>query len=95
MMATIMQMGYKLAPQILGMVLGGGGGGGGGGGLADLAAAFLGGGGGAAKPAAVNTKVSTTTADKTDKIGAASVSSFSLSFSKIYNSGNPVLTYQC
>jgi hypothetical protein len=78
MMGTLMQLGYQMAPQILGMVLGGGGGGGGGGaggGLAELASAFLGAANAAKPAAAVNTKL-TTTADKTDKIGGVSVSLF-------------------
>jgi hypothetical protein len=77
MMGTLMQLGYQMAPQILGMVLGGGGGGGGGsgGGLAELASAFLGAANAAKPAAAVNTKL-TSTADKTDKIGGVSVSLF-------------------
>jgi hypothetical protein len=57
-----MQLGYQMAPQILGMVLGGGGGGGGvaGGGLAELASAFLGAANAAKNAAEVNTKLTTT-----------------------------------
>ena len=68
MMGTIVHLGLRFAPQIIGMIIGGGGGGGRGG-LADLAANFLTA-GNAAKPAEVNTKLKTSS----DKIGAVSVS---------------------